>query len=78
MAIIAKNIIVGGENKSPPKPVEKPTVKPVKVISFKEATIVRETPVVSNNDHYHIVIDNDLEKRYHKRSAYQSDMIDLK
>jgi len=73
MAIIAKNIIVGGENKSPLKPVE----KPVEVVTFKEATIVREPPVVTSNDHYHIVIDNDLEKRYHKRSAYQSDMIDL-
>ena len=77
MAIIAKNIIVGGETKAPPKPVEKPTVKPVEVVTFKEATIVREPPVVSSNDHYHVVIDNDLEKKYNKRSAYQSDMIDL-
>jgi hypothetical protein len=76
MVIVAKNIIVGGENKSPPKPEVK-TVKTVEVVTFKEATIGREPPVVSSNDHYHIVIDNDLEKRYHKRSAYQSDMIDL-
>jgi hypothetical protein len=76
MVIVAKNIIVGGENKSTPKPIEK-QVKPVEVVTFKEATIVREPPVVTSNDHYHIVIDNDLEKRYHKRSAYQSDMIDL-
>ena len=76
MVIVAKNIIVGGENKSPPKPVEK-QVKPVEVVTYKEATIVRDPPVVTSNDHYHVVIDNDLEKRYHKKSTYQSDMIDL-
>jgi hypothetical protein len=46
MVIVAKNIIVGGENKSPPKPVEK-QVKSVEVVTYKEATIVRDPPVVT-------------------------------
>ena len=73
MPVNAKNIIVGGENKSPSKTVE----KPVEIVTFKETTIVREAPVVNSNDHYHVVIENDLEKKYNKKSAYQSDMIDL-
>jgi hypothetical protein len=56
----------------------KKTTKPKPIEKVVEPTIIREAPEVTTDDHYHIVIENDLEKKYNKRSAYQSDMIDLK
>ena len=78
MAIKAKNIIVGGENKSPPQKEEKVIVKP-EPITFKE--IVRELPVIENKSedkpHYHEIHDGDLHKMINKKSSYLTDMINL-
>lgn len=75
MAIIAKNIIVGGENKTPPIKEE---VKPVlkrESIPFKD--IRKEVEIAEEKPKYHEIHDGDLHKLINRKSSYLVDMIDL-
>lgn len=82
MAIIAKNIIVGGSPVPPTEP-EKGSwehlrnEKPKKVRSEKKP-IEPETIIKEEKPKYHDIHDGDLHKLINTQSSYLSDMIDLK
>ena len=87
MTFIAKNIIIGGGIKTYPLPkeVEKvedqfvtPPKKEIKVTEYVSLINGDPARTISSNETHHIVKDGVLEKKYHKKSSYVTDMIDLK
>lgn len=87
MTFIAKNIIIGGGIKTYPLPKEVEKVEdqfvtpPKKEVNVtKVINVINGDPArtISSDDTHHIVKDGVLEKKYHKKSSYVTDMIDLK
>lgn len=82
MAIIAKNIIVGGKSVPPTEPQKGSWAhlkndKPKKIRSEK-IPIEPETIIEVEMPKYHDVHDGELHKLINTKSSYLSDMIDLK
>jgi len=83
MPLITNNLIVGGEEKSSPQPIETKTQGNVLVktmqqireeISQKQSEIEEEHPIES---HYVIKQDGILERHFNTKSSYLTDMFSL-
>ena len=83
MPLITNNLIVGGEEKSSPQPIETKTKGNVLVksmqqireeISQKQSEIEEEHPIES---HYVIKQDGILERHFNTKSSYLTDMFSL-
>ena len=83
MPLITNNLIVGGEEKSSPQPIETKTKGNVLVksmqqireeISQKQSEIEEEHPIESN---YVIKQDGILERHLNTKSSYLTDMFSL-
>lgn len=75
MIIDGKELIKPSHQKN--EEVITPPKKEVKVTEYVNLINGDPARTISSNDTYHIVKDGVLEKKYHKKSSYVTDMIDL-